>query len=379
MHASRISKLAYDEFDKRIKNGASADRVPLSLALATTYRCNVSCVHCYVPTAGHPAEISTEETVRFLEEAAELGTLFLLLSGGDPLVRRDFLSVYRHARRLGMIVTLFTNGTLVTDAIADALAENAPFATEITVHSMRPGVFDEITGAKGSFERCMAGIRKLSERGLKLRLKSVAMRQNARWLHEVEAFAESIGAEYRFDTAIVPTLDREGRPLDVRLTPREVVDLDMSFRERRDELSRLEKPDLTATPATVFNCGGGRRSFSINPYGVMSMCPFTEYAGYDLRSGTVAEGWLEFIPAFLDRKPSTTNPCPGCDLLWLCNRCAAKSYLEMGHEEAAIPFWCEVAALRKQALEELTTAPDAGLDFGGHVQAQAAAGGGERL
>jgi radical SAM protein with 4Fe4S-binding SPASM domain len=350
-----IPMLSYEEFDARIKNNAADKRVPLSVTLETTYRCNVSCIHCYADGSAGEQELSTQETIRILDEAADLGTMFLLMSGGDPLVRADFLEVYEHAKRLGMIITLFTNGTLVTEEIADALADYPPFAIEITVHSMRPEAFDAISGVPGSFKRCMDGIARLSERGLTLRLKSMAMRQNAMWLSEVEEYALSIGAPYRFDSVIIPGLDSSRQSLETRLAPESIVALDMASSKRVEALQELAAMRPPARSSLVYNCGGGRRGFNVNPYGLMSICPFTQHASYDLRGGSVAEGWSGFIPAVLARSPRTPNPCPTCDLLWLCNRCAGKSYLETGDEEAPIPFWCDVAKLRRQALTSLSS------------------------
>jgi radical SAM protein with 4Fe4S-binding SPASM domain len=204
----------------------------------------------------------------------------------------------------------------------------------------------------------MEGIERLRSRGITLRLKSVAMRQNFEWLSDVEEFAEGIGATYRFDSAIIPQLDLSQEPLETRLSATEIVALDMASPKRVENFLELAKMKSPATFDRVFNCGGGRRAFSVNPYGQMSICPFAQYDSYDLRSGTLAEGWCDFIPQMLTRRPTTENPCPTCDLLWLCHRCAAKSYLESGHEEAKIPFWCEVAEMRRHALAPLMSAED---------------------
>jgi radical SAM protein with 4Fe4S-binding SPASM domain len=353
---SDLTTISYAELDRRIKGSAARRSNPASMILETTYRCNVSCIHCYVPQSEHPEELSTRELTRILDEAADLGVMFVVMSGGEPMVRSDFLEVWEHAKRLGMMITLFTNATILTDDIADALVEYPPVVTEVTVHSMRPQVFDAVTTVPGSFDRCMQGIARLRERGLDLRLKSVALRQNAEWLWEVEEYAKSIGAHYRFDVGIVPRLDSGAEPLETRLDPEDVVALDLSFPERAENLIELAKIARGSGSSRVFNCGGGKQSFSVSPYGKMSICPFTQYSAYDVRNGSVAEGWFDFVPQFRAREACTANPCPTCDQMWLCQRCPAKSYLEVGNEESPIPYWCSVATLRRRALETLAVA-----------------------
>jgi radical SAM protein with 4Fe4S-binding SPASM domain len=351
--SEHIATMSFNDLARRIKDDAVRKRHPASMVLETTYRCNVSCIHCYVPQSAHPEELSTRELIQILDEAADLGVIYLVVSGGEPMVRSDFLEVWEHAKSLGMLATLFTNATLVTDEIADALAEYPPAVTEITLHSMRPQVFDAVTTVPGSFDRCMEGIGRLRDRGLDLRLKSVALRQNAEWIREVEAYAKSIGVHYRFDVGVIPRLDSEAEPLKTRLDPEDAVALDLAFPGRADNFLELAKTAPGSTSTGVFNCGGGKQSFSVNPYGKMSMCPLTQYEAYDVRNGCVAEGWFDFVPVVRARKASTENVCLTCDQMWLCQRCPAKAYLEVGHEESPIPYWCELATLRRSALSNL--------------------------
>ena len=99
------------------------------------------------------------------------GCLWFLLTGGEPLVRRDFLEIYQYIKRKGLLATVFTNGTLLTPKIADVLAEWRPFAIEITLYGRTQETYERVTGIPGSHARCMRGIELIMERGLPLNLK----------------------------------------------------------------------------------------------------------------------------------------------------------------------------------------------------------------
>ena len=123
-------------------------------------------------------ELSTDELRRIIDEIADAGCLWLLFTGGEIFARKDFLEIYTHAKQRGLLISLFTNGTQVTPAIADYLAVWRPFAIEITLYGRTRETYERLTGVPGSFDRCMRGIRLLKERGLPLKLKSVAVTIN---------------------------------------------------------------------------------------------------------------------------------------------------------------------------------------------------------
>jgi MoaA/NifB/PqqE/SkfB family radical SAM enzyme len=117
-------------------------RVPLNGSIAMTHRCHLRCVHCYLgeerfaPPAG--GELATPFWLRVLDEAAEAGCLKLLITGGEPLLRADFAAVYEHAIRLGLLVSVFTNGTLVDERVVALFAEWPPSSSRSRCTGPRP-------------------------------------------------------------------------------------------------------------------------------------------------------------------------------------------------------------------------------------------------
>ena len=88
-----------------------------------TFRCNNLCKHCYCGAAPDDAgqiqrEMSTASVLRLIDELVDMGCLWFLITGGEPMLRPDFREIYLHAKKRGLLVIIFTNGTLIDDEMA---------------------------------------------------------------------------------------------------------------------------------------------------------------------------------------------------------------------------------------------------------------------
>jgi MoaA/NifB/PqqE/SkfB family radical SAM enzyme len=121
MECSTFAELDLAEFGAVLQAQIKGRRIPLSGMFELTERCNLNCVHCYVnqPASSRVArarELTTDQVKRILDQAADAGCLFLTLTGGEPLLRPDFIEIYLHARKRGILASIFTNGTHVDTA-----------------------------------------------------------------------------------------------------------------------------------------------------------------------------------------------------------------------------------------------------------------------
>ena len=190
-----MQTIDYGRFSQAMHRKMIAAGLPLSGTIEVTRRCPLTCAHCYnnLPMGDRGAaqrELSCDEHCRLLDELSEAGCLWLLYTGGEIFARRDFIDIYSYARRRGLLITLFTNGTLITPALADRLVEERPFAIEITLYGRTRDTYERLTGIPGSYDRCMRGIRLLHERGLPLSLKTVAVTINKHEVFAMQQFAE---------------------------------------------------------------------------------------------------------------------------------------------------------------------------------------------
>ena len=139
----------------RFQSRTMTERVPLRGMLELTSRCNLKCVHCYLGDqeqyrAQAASEMTTDEVKALIDELVEAGTLFLTITGGDPMMRKDFVDVYRYAAQQGLLVTVYCDAILVTDKVLAAFAEYPPRQVEVSVYGATPAVYESVTRVPGS-------------------------------------------------------------------------------------------------------------------------------------------------------------------------------------------------------------------------------------
>ena len=189
-----------------------ARRRPLSFDLEVTARCNNDCRHCYInlPAGDREAratELSLEEITRIAGEAVSLGAVWCLLTGGEPLLRDDFSEIYLALKRLGLLVSVFTNACLVTPEHVELFKQYPPRDLEVSVYGVTPATYEAVTRRPGSFAAFRRGLDLLLAAGVKVRLKAMALRANVHELPEIARFCRARTKDYfRFDPSVAPAL-----------------------------------------------------------------------------------------------------------------------------------------------------------------------------
>jgi radical SAM protein with 4Fe4S-binding SPASM domain len=344
----------YDELQ------VEAHRIPIQGTIETTFRCNLNCVHCYVnqPVADRAArerELGTARLESLIDEIAEAGCLSLLLTGGEVLVRPDFPRIYLHALRRGLQVTVFTNGTLITDRIADLFDEFRPAGIEITLYGMTRATYERVTRVPGSFDRCLDGIRKLVARRLPLKLKAMALTWNVDEVPDMRAFARDLGLPFAHDSLLNGRVDcGANRNPELQLPPEKAVALDLddpeTVRRYRFALAGLEGAPPPAEAERLYSCGAGQIAFTVDPTGQLQLCQLSRRSSFDLAADTFQRGWNEHFPRLREKKWQTHSVCRRCSLISLCGSCAGASELEHGDPETVVAHFCEITHLRSHAV-----------------------------
>ena len=363
--AKRIEIQHFPLWDK-FKN----KRKPLSFELEITARCNLNCRHCYInlPAGDRKArarELTSEEILGIARQAADLGAVWCLVTGGEPLLRPDFADIYLGLKRLGLLVSVFTNATLISDEHVDLFKKYPPRDIEFTVYGVTGETFEAVTRRPGSFAKFMNGMEMLEAGGVSVRLKAMAIKSN---LHEQEAIAEfcSAGTKdyFRFDPQIHLRFDgdveRNREIRSERLTPEQVVALEEAD-EARIEALRKDCDTLINEEFThygcdhLFHCGAGNSSFNVSCNGLFRLCSslWAEGTTYDLKKGTLAEAWNDFVPRVRDmrsQRKEYLETCRKCAIVNLCLWCPAHAHLETGELDGTTPFFCEVAHRRAESI-----------------------------
>ena len=257
--------LAYKAFEPRIEATTLANHVPLIGAFELTYRCNFDCVHCYEQDIRDQHELDGDRWCEIIDEITDLGCLFLTLTGGEAIIHPDFERIYEHAVRRGLLVTVFSNGSTLTERIARLFQRLPPRSLEVTLYGFSPETYARSTGRARNFAQAMEGIERVLALGLKVQIKTVVFDETAGDFDAMRAFAASVGQDFRYDTNIHAALGGGRAPLDHRLTPEAIVALEGRDDKSYDDVrARLGTPSAAASER-LYRCGAGRFAFTVPP------------------------------------------------------------------------------------------------------------------
>jgi len=326
-----VAQRPFTDLSLSIDTAAIERRLPYMAALELTYRCNLACCHCYCNLRGNDRrrsdEMTTQEIFRLLDEMADAGCLWLLLTGGEVLVREDFMQIYLYAKKKGMLVEVFTNGTLIGEEAARIFAEFPPLGIDISVYGSHAALHDSITGVAGSFQKTMDGILRLRRKNVKFSLKTMLLTVNQADLGNIRALAAGVHAEFRYDTLITPRIDGGMTPAQYRLGPEALAGLDID--EDRQACENIFNGFWNKKPERPLMCGAGVFAFNINPYGVLSPCTMFQSFQYPLKGVPFLDAWNRLIKDYGEKCGDFFDPeCRSCSMLLICSNCPAWSEME---------------------------------------------------
>lgn len=349
------SELCFADLTKNIFEPLQNQRYPFSATMELTERCNYNCIQCFInKPANDPSsqkEMTTAQVKDLIDQLVEAGTLFLLITGGEPFLRSDFIEIFKYSRKKGLIVTLFSNGSMLTPEIASVLAEYGIRGLEISLYGATPETFDAVTWRPGSYERCMRGVETALAYKLPLSLKTFIINTNKHELTQMRAFAHDRNLNFRFDSMLIPRLDGNGNGHQLQLDIDEMIRLDMEDPERvsawKDVLE--ERQEMKVDSSLIYNCGAAHYSFHIDAYGNMSPCALVRKPCYDIVEFGLKNAW-EMLGAVHTLKHTKKTECADCPHVIFCNQCTGWSQSVMGDLETPVPFICELTKQRMQVV-----------------------------
>jgi radical SAM protein with 4Fe4S-binding SPASM domain len=351
----------------RMRAVAAQRRAPLIGALELTARCNLSCQMCFVRREGtDPAVVQGELDAAawraVARQAIEEGTLFLLLTGGEPLLRPDFWEIYDPLSEMGFFLTLFTNATLVGDREAALFKKRPPSKAVVTLYGASPETYGRVCGDPAAFARAVAGVRRLVAAGVKTELRATISRDNIGDREALKDLANELVGVRSIETSLLLTPAVRGgcaRPLERRLTPDEVVDLGgkdtdcPTIRTGEDEDGVTVTPVSGAIPRESLDtpgryeslppmfCAGGRCSFWIAWDGRMLPCALMDHPFTRPVQDGFAKAW-KGLTEETERIPGASE-CGTCSHRPYCAVCPGRLQAETGSFTTVAPYLCGVA------------------------------------
>ncbi len=344
----------YKDFSRRVHEGTARSRQVVKAQLELTYRCNLHCRHCYTDPYNHRdwfhRELTFPEIGCLLNEMADLGILWLNLTGGEIFTHPRFWDIYEVAYRKGFLLQLYTNGTLFTPATIERLRRRPPFSIDISCHSVNETAFDHFTQVPGSFRAFMKGIALLKDSGLPFTIRTNAMNWNKEELPAIRQFAESLGLQFGFTTTLSPRLNGDLSPLAFRLAPEEVAAVEHGEDCAGEDHDRCGASADLSTPSTdqLYRCGCGTNAIHINAWGELGACTMEYEHRVSLREHSLRDAIDKVFAAIHASRYHESSPCLICSVFTFCEKKPSDARRECGRAEAPIPYACDVAMARAQ-------------------------------
>lgn len=339
-------------------------RRPVSFELELTRRCNNNCRHCYVNVAANDAQAKAEELcfaeiMRLADEAIDLGVLWCLLTGGEPLLRPDFAEIYTALRKKGLLVSVFTNAGLVREEHARLFEKYPPHEIEVTVYGVTGETYERVTRTPGSFTAFRNGLARLQAHHIPINCKTMALRSNVHEFLPIAEFCRSSSkAVFRFDPFLHLRTDgdlaRNDEIRAERLSASEIVHLERLDHNRGNAVAELcRKIEVVPDDGTglIFQCGAGQTGFYIDAAGGFRLCSSLARLECvcNLRETKLADAWNNLVSqvrSLTSTDASFLARCHTCDIVNLCMWCPASADLETGKLDTPVELFCQIAHAR---------------------------------
>ena len=343
-------------------------RMPLNGSMELLPLCNMNCDMCYVRLSRSQMEAQGHmrtgaEWLALGREMAQAGVLFMLLTGGEPLLHPDFKEIYLGLRKLGMILTINTNATLIDEQWADFFAQHKPRRINITLYGVSSETYASQCHYPAGFERVINAVKLLRQRNVDVRLGFGATPQNQGDLFAFYELARELDCAVIVDSYMSPSVREQNKPFDQqsRLLPEEAAGADvMGMRlEYGDERflasipHSLEKLDAFVPGEEApcqSECMAGRCSFTVNWQGKLRPCVLASEPEADVFEMGFASAWKQVSEAFLALR--FCSKCSICALRSMCHACPVACKAETGDYMGRPEYLCRYAAEKERLLRE---------------------------
>ena len=328
------------------------EKLLYSALFELTYRCPEHCIHCYLEPSSASSvyesfrntELTTEEIMNILDQLADMNVMCVTFTGGEPFLRPDIFEILEYARKKKFVIDIFSNGILLSDNDIAHLKKLQINCFHSSVYSHIPQKHDNITGVNGSFEKTIKTLRKLSENGIYVNIKSVLMEQNKTDFIPVAEFSKSIGATIQLISNVSPSKTGNCGLSCLNVRDDEVLKRAFQYWNR---LTGVE-PQKDAPDDDTPICEAGRNSISINPYGIVTPCNAFEYEIGDLRKNTVYDIWhnSEKLKWWQQTTLKDLDECQDCQYIKYCGFCPGNALKVTGRMFGRVEEACRQARIR---------------------------------
>lgn len=339
---------------------------PKWIAWEITRRCNLKCIHCRsaseIEVEGHP-DFPTGEAFRVLDDIVSYAAPVIVLSGGEPLIRKDIFDIARYGTEKGLRMCLATNGTLVTDEICEKIKESGIRIVSLSLDGSTENVHDDFRNQKGAFEGTLRAAKLFKRHGIEFIINSSFTKRNQEEIPKVYRLAKELGATAWYMFMIVPT--GRGEEMMNELISKEDYEeiLEWHYQMEKDEKDMLVRPTCAPHYYRVvlqkskeegvkfekrtlkFSTGGAKGCIAgqliclIDVDGNVLPCSYFPKPAGNIRKQSFKDIWenSELFKELRDFK-RYKGRCGSCEHINVCGGCRARAYSVYGDYLEEEPF-----------------------------------------
>ena len=362
-----------------VHEAGARKRIPVSGTFELTPRCNLNCKMCYIHMSGaeqasRGRELTTEEWLTVGRRAVDAGMIYLLLTGGEPMLRPDFITIYSEMVKMGVVVSVNTNGTLITPGILECFKKHPPETVNVTLYGASPETYAGLCGVRGGYEKAFEGVKALIAAGVRVILNTTFTTQNAKDMEALVAFANQVGAPIRTAAYTFPPVRNQHEDCRINLTAEEQGELNARFEyltssaEQRASKASYLKKALEAEEARPKGplpergkptaCLAGRGLFWMAWNGEMYPCGML--SDYSVTLDRETMDFAAMWEATHKRTETIFLPaaCDECALRRICPSCAAVTHSNHGDSGMLVEDMCTYTKTYIRTFLDLTDGDD---------------------
>ena len=341
-----------DQFPYVIRQYAKEHRIPVSATIELTPFCNFNCVMCYVRLTKEQAKkqgelLTKEQILSVAEQAKAMGTLYLTLTGGEPFSRPDFWEIYEELNKMGFLISILSNGSLIDEAVMEKFSEfGMPYSVKLTLYGASDETYKKVCNCEKGFTKIEKAVKLLKSAGVPLYMTATIVRENAEDLPLMYKLANEWGVLFGHTASVVKSARGAENTVE---TSRFVFE---EFAEKLT-LEQLEKNKIPQKDSPFAWCSSYGSSFWLTWNGHLQLCSFMNGPYAELKNG-LSSAWKE-LNEKLD-KLVDPKECANCEYGEFCQRCPGMMCAESGNAEKISDSVCNTAKflhmLYKKKVEE---------------------------
>lgn len=345
--------------------------LPIAGNFELTARCNFNCPMCYVHmtpeqlAATGKQELTAAQWLQIAREARDMGMVFVLLTGGEPLIRKDFFEIYHGMKELGLLVSINSNGSMLQGEILEEFLKNPPLRFNISLYGGSNETYRNMCGIS-AYDRVKENIRALREAGVDVSLNLSITPYNCQDLDKIYRDSQELGVNVRASSYMYPAVRVNGEQYGCgkRLTAEDAARCSVHWDELRftQEEFAIRAQNMAKRVADCaegcateigegVTCRAGSTSFWLTWDGRMLPCGMmTTPEVYPLETG-FAGAWEALRKATADIR--TPSKCVSCEHRELCGVCAAVCFAETGRFDGVPDYICEKTVAQERITQEV--------------------------